>query len=80
VHPELAPFQKGKVADWLLAIGRLRPTHQQRQIAGVILCFWWHVWKERNNRIFEDKECSFLQIVEQTKNAITAYSKALPSQ
>jgi hypothetical protein len=30
----------------------------QRKKLGILFCFWWQIWKERNRRIFEGKECS----------------------
>ena len=32
----------------------------------------WEIWKERNNRLFNDKVCSIIQVVEKIK--ILAYS------
>lgn len=53
VHQAIIPFQKGTISQWLGAITVTGSKQQQRYNAGVILFFWWHLWKERNRRIFE---------------------------
>jgi len=32
------------------------------KLSSVIMCTWWRIWKERNNRIFNAKACNALQI------------------
>jgi hypothetical protein len=76
VHQSLLQFQKGSVANWIVLLGQLPSKQQQRTDVGIIFFFWWFIWKERNHRIFEHKECSSLQVVEQNKDAILAYRRA----
>jgi hypothetical protein len=76
VHQALSPFQKGNIKNWISAISRVQPKQQQRENAGIILFFWWQIWKEHNARIFEHKVSSFLQVMEQTKNTIATFHRA----
>jgi len=36
----------------------------------------WEIWKERNNRLFNDKECSTSQIVDKIKSLTFMWLKA----
>jgi hypothetical protein len=72
----LKPFQKGDVHGWLQAVLRTGSKKEQRIFAGVILFFWWSIWKERNWRIFEGIEASFLHVAKQTMEAIRVFDKA----
>jgi hypothetical protein len=79
VYPVIAPFQKGEVSDWLSAISRTGSKNNQRCNSGIMFFCWWFVWKERNQqRVFEHKEKSFLQVVEQIKSEITNFQLAFP--
>jgi hypothetical protein len=40
---------------------------QQLAIAGVIFFCWWEIWKERNRRIFNQEERSFLHVTDLIK-------------
>jgi hypothetical protein len=66
-HHTLSPFQKGGVSDWIELAGS---KQQQQHDAGIILSFRWQLWKERNRRIFQQKEASFLQVSELIKSDI----------
>jgi hypothetical protein len=48
VHQSALPFQKERVKDWLDAVDRIQSKVQQMINAGIILTFWWQIWKERN--------------------------------
>jgi hypothetical protein len=37
---------------------------------GVLFSFWWHLWKERNRQIFENKECSVPQLASMFREEI----------
>jgi hypothetical protein len=51
-------FQKGNILGWIAAITNSGSKKQQRLIVGIVLSFRWHVWKERNRRVFDHKECN----------------------
>jgi hypothetical protein len=79
VHQSLIPFQKGNVSSWIAALGQAGSKQQQRENAGVVLFFWWCIWKERNSRIFDSKDASFLQTADQIKVAVRMYDRAFAS-
>jgi hypothetical protein len=60
LHPTVFPFQKGNIGDWLHSIDRAGTKKQQLKTVGIMFFFWWGIWKERNRRIFNQEEHSFL--------------------
>jgi hypothetical protein len=78
VHPVLVPFHKGNISSWIEAAGRAGNKKQQHINAGIVFLFWWNIWKERNRRIFENKEASFLQVSELIKIVAKEFSRAFP--
>jgi hypothetical protein len=67
LNSALKPFQKGDVHGWLQAVLRAGSKKEQHIFAGVILFFWWSIWKKRNQMIFEGIKASFLHVAEQAK-------------
>jgi hypothetical protein len=46
-----------------------RSAKKRRSILQVIwFATVWEIWKERNNRLFNDKECSVIQVVDKIKS------------
>jgi hypothetical protein len=37
-------------------------SKEKRRKLGILFTFWWLIWKERNKRVFEQKEASVLQL------------------
>jgi hypothetical protein len=77
LHLVVLPFQKGGVSEWLQAVCRVPGKKQQRKMAGVILFYWWNLWKEHNHHAFDQKEMSFLQVVDLIKQDINLFIRAL---
>jgi hypothetical protein len=76
LHPLLIPFHQGSITNWIEAAGKAGSMQQQRINAGIMFIFWWNIWKERNRRIFENKEASFLRVAELIKSAAKEYHSA----
>jgi hypothetical protein len=70
VHPAIAPFHKGSIIDWILAISRTGSKKEQRRNVGIMFFCWWFVWKERNQCVFANKESSYLWVVDQIKSEV----------
>jgi hypothetical protein len=45
-------------SDWVRNITSTCFVEDKRRNLGILATFWWMVWKERNKRIFKDKESS----------------------
>jgi hypothetical protein len=78
VHPAIVPFHKGNIADWFSAISRTGSKKEQCCNAGIMFFSWWYVWKERNQRVFENKERSYLQVVDQIKSEVDFFYRVHP--
>lgn len=50
------------LVNWVYSVKKSRPKSEQKKLIGVLLTFWWHLWKERNRRIFENQETSHVQL------------------
>jgi hypothetical protein len=76
LHPSLKPFRKGDVKSWLQILSSSGSKRQQNEYAGIIFFVWWFIWKEHNQRIFEQQESSFLQVVERINEALLVFQRA----
>jgi hypothetical protein len=45
-------------SDWVTNITSTSSVEDKRRNLGILATFWWMVWKERNKRIFKDRESS----------------------
>ena len=50
--------------------------NQRRRIDGIIIYFWWNIWKERNRRTFQQKSLSPRQVASLCKDDISQFSLA----
>jgi hypothetical protein len=46
----------GGPIDWVIRLAASGNKALKRKRLGNLFYFWWHVWKERNRRLFESKE------------------------
>jgi hypothetical protein len=75
----LIPLQQALSAySWWSRNRRKIDKTKRSHFDGVVIYFWWHIWKERNRRIFEHKELQPLQVafliqesIQQQKMAFT---------
>ena len=73
------PFDVGDHFNQFTAAGGPAKTRQS-----ILQVLWfattWEIWKERNNRLFNGKECSILQVVDKIKSPSFLWLKAkIPS-
>jgi len=50
--------------------------NQRRRFDGIIIYFWWNIWKERNRRTFQQKSLSPRQVASLCKDDISQFSLA----
>jgi hypothetical protein len=48
--------------QWVCFLLRSGDKRTERNRLGILFCFWWQLWKERNRRIFQNAELSVNQV------------------
>ncbi len=49
-------------SDWIETLATIRQKSERKKIIGNLLTTWWHVWLERNRRIFQQRSQSAIQV------------------
>jgi hypothetical protein len=62
---------------WVLYFSSLGSKGLKRKKVGYLFFFWWHVWKERNTRIFKNKEQSVPRVANLLLQEIQLVSEAM---
>lgn len=65
---------------WLLSITAVGDRVTRRKLAGILFSFWWQIWKERNRRIFDQREQSFRQVAQLTKDYLQLHALSQHSE
>jgi hypothetical protein len=68
---------KPQLADWIRALSSSGTLKERKAKMGILFMFWWAIWKERNRRIFDNKELSAIQLADLIVEEISAYTLAL---
>jgi hypothetical protein len=63
---------------WQLVRRKVAQTHRTL-FDGVVIFFWWNIWKERNRRTFENKQLSVTDVAFRLKEQIDQHRIALAS-
>lgn len=61
----------GSILDWWLKA--LDRTGRKKDLSSLIMTVSWQVWKERNNRIFNNKANHFLKVAENIINELNSW-------
>jgi hypothetical protein len=70
-------FQGGGASQWIEAHALTGTRENKRGEMGILLDFWWAMWKERNRIVFENKDRSPQQLVYFLKDEITLHLAVL---
>jgi hypothetical protein len=46
------------------------------ELSSLIMIIWWQIWRVRNNRIFNNRALSFLQVCDSITNELTTWRLA----
>jgi hypothetical protein len=64
----------GGPKQWVRSLLAAGPKKEKKRKLGVLFTFWWLIWKERNSRIFEDKERSLVSLSQLIQEEITLHN------
>ena len=67
------------IRDWWEATAKTVHKNQHRDFNGMVIYIMWNLWKERNQRIFENKFQSAQQVAERVKEDLVQYNRAFSS-
>jgi hypothetical protein len=71
-----AMVASGGPDQWLIFFQRMGSKELRRKNSGILITFWWFIWKERNKRIFEQSESSFCQVADRIVDAVALFNVA----
>jgi hypothetical protein len=63
----------GGPLQWQHHLRRTGPKELKKERAGVLINFWWSMWKERNLRTFENKENPAQQLAAKIVDSIKLF-------
>lgn len=66
-------YNPNGVSKWVQSIVKGKHKEEQKTLLGTLFSFWWEIWKERNRRIFENKEASHQQVSNHILEHINTY-------
>ena len=64
------------ISDWWETTAKMVHKNQHRDFIGLMIYIMWNLWKERNQRIFENKLHSMQQVAERIKEDLMQYRTA----
>jgi hypothetical protein len=64
LQPPFSIFCPEGTREWFDRITSIGTKQQQKRNVGVVFLFWWQLWKERNRRVFEGQELSYIQVAQ----------------
>jgi hypothetical protein len=62
--------------EWVRELLNASARKESRAKLGILFYFWWHVWRERNRRVFDGIECSVPQLTSSLQDVIAFYAAA----
>jgi hypothetical protein len=69
--PDFASMSaSGGPEHWVRKLINGASRKERRRRPGILCTFWWMIWKEHNNRIFDNKHLSHLQVADLAKEEI----------
>jgi hypothetical protein len=56
------PSNSQSISDWIEGLSVNRSKRERKIIMGALLTTWWHIWLERNRRIFHQRSLPPIQV------------------
>ena len=70
----------GSIYSFWLRCRRKIDKNHRKEVDGILIYFWWNIWKERNRRIFQQQNLPPIQVASLCKDDITQYCLAMATQ
>ena len=67
----------GSIYSFWLRCRRKIDKNRRNEVDGILIYFWWNIWKERNRRIFQQQNLQLIQVASLCKDDITQYCLAM---
>jgi hypothetical protein len=69
-------MSKGRLRAWVNHFANEGNKQVRKIKLGILVSFWWHLWKERNRRIFDSKEQYVPQLADAIQGEIDLFHRA----
>jgi hypothetical protein len=60
----------GSLYDWWKRLRSCCCKESKKIFDGLLICFWWNIWLERNNRIFQGQQRSTVEVAQLVKDQV----------
>jgi hypothetical protein len=74
--PELQTTSSQTINGWWKRMRRSFDKKQKPTFDGLMLYFWWNIWKERNRRIFQHNSLQVAEVASLITNDFKSYQDA----
>jgi hypothetical protein len=64
----------GSLYDWWKRLRSLCCKKPKKIFDGILIYFWWNIWLERNNIIFQGQQRSIVQVAQLVKDQVGSFS------
>jgi hypothetical protein len=68
-------FKEGPI-EWTNSLLASGSNKDRRKKIGILFCLWWLVWKEKNPRIFDDRQQFTLQVFALLQDQVSCLYRA----
>ena len=65
------------LSGWWKAASNKVDKQLRHDFSGVVINFWWNIWKERNRRTFQNTTADALQVAKGAIDQIEEYQRAM---
>jgi hypothetical protein len=75
-HFNLPMINFREPVQWVTFLLQGGDHNSKRKKFGILFCFWWQIWKERNRQIFEGEERSINQVAAVIQEELAVHNQA----
>jgi len=61
---------------WLNKVATIATRREGKRLCGILLFFWWGIWKERNRRLFQHSSMQAIDVVKTIREDLSLFEAA----